>query len=55
MAREFSFYGIYKGEERAISRAKKMNPKKYKVKIVRERDFSGSPTRYFSLLRRRKF
>ena len=45
---KFSFRGIYYGKSEAITRARKINPKKYRVKVVPE-------TRgYFSVLTRKK-
>ena len=44
----FSFIGIYYGKDTAITSARKLNPKKYSIKIVPE-------TRgYFSIFTRRK-
>ena len=56
MTRRYSFYGIYSGKDEAIARARQMNPKKYKVKIVNEpiSGTSGPLSNYFSIFRRRK-
>lgn len=44
---KFRFVGIFPFKKEAIEFAKKMNPKKYKVKIV---DDQG----YFSVMKRKK-
>ena len=56
MARRMSFYGIYSGKDEAIATARKMNPKKYRVKIVNEpiSGKSGPMSFYYSIFRRRK-
>jgi hypothetical protein len=56
MARKYTFYGIYSGKDSAVARARKINSKKYKVKIVNEpiRGTSGPLSNYFSIFRRRK-
>jgi hypothetical protein len=56
MARKYSFYGIYSGKDEAIARARKMSPKKWRVKIVNEpiSGTSGPLSNYFSIFRRKK-